>query len=133
MPIRDPASLPSTVAPQFIRYAGAGAIGTACHYAALIALVQLAHFGAVAASTAGAIVGAIVNYALNHRFTFASGRAHAVALPRFALVAVGGIALNALVLAAVLSLAGPHYLVAQVVATGAVLTAGFLANRAWTF
>jgi putative flippase GtrA len=27
----------------------------------------------------------------------------------------------------------PHYLVAQVVATGVVLVAGFLANRRWTF
>ena len=44
-----------------------------------------------------------------------------------------GIALNALVMAAVLALAGPHYLVAQVIATGAVLAVGYLANRAWTF
>jgi putative flippase GtrA len=26
-----------------------------------------------------------------------------------------------------------HYLVAQLIATGVVLFAGFLANRAWTF
>jgi len=41
--------------------------------------------------------------------------------------------LNGLVLAAMLALVGPHYLVAQVVATLAVLVAGYLANRAWTF
>ena len=89
--------------------------------------------GVVAASTAGAIVGAAVNYLLNHRFTFASSAAHGRALPRFAAVAAGGIALNALVLAGMLALVGPHYLVAQVVATLAVLVAGYLANRAWTF
>jgi putative flippase GtrA len=121
------------MAPQFLRYAGAGAVGTALHYAVLIGLVQLAHFDAVVASTAGAIAGALVNYALNHRYTFASERPHGHALPRFALVAVAGIALNALVMAAVLAFAGPHYLVAQVIATGTVLGAGYLANRAWTF
>jgi len=117
---------------QFVRYAGAGVVGTAAHYAVLVTLVQFAQTGAVAASTAGAIVGAGINYFLNHRFTFASGQSHRRALPRFAAVAAAGIALNALVLAAVLALA-PHYLVAQVVATLAVLLAGYLVNRTWTF
>jgi putative flippase GtrA len=118
---------------QFVRYAGAGVIGTAAQYAVLIALVQGAQVGVVAASTAGAIVGAGINYLLNHRFTFASRESHGRALPRFAAVAAGGIALNALVVAGMLALVGPHYLVAQVVATLAVLAAGYLANRAWTF
>jgi putative flippase GtrA len=129
----EPAPPPSPMTPQFLRYAGAGAVGTACHYLVLIVLVQFVRIDAVVASTAGAVVGALVNYALNHRYTFASDRAHHRALPRFVLVAAAGIALNALVMGAVLALAGPHYLVAQVVATGAVLVAGYLANRAWTF
>jgi putative flippase GtrA len=119
--------------PQFVRYAGAGAIGTAAQYAVLVALVQGGEAGVIAASTAGALVGAGVNYVLNHRLTFASGQSHRRAMPRFAAVAAGGIALNALVVAGMLVLVGPHYLVAQVVATLAVLAAGYLANRAWTF
>ena len=99
----EPAPLPAPMAPQFVRYAGAGAIGTAAHYALLIGLVQLAHMGAVAASTAGAVTGALVNYALNHRYTFASARRHRDAMPRFLLVAILGIALNALVMVAVLA------------------------------
>jgi putative flippase GtrA len=121
------------MAPQFFLYAGAGAIGTAAHYGVLIALVQLAGAGPVAASTAGAIVGALVNYALNHRYTFASRRAHRAALPRFLAVAGAGVLLNAAVLAALLATVALHYLVMQVVATGVVLVAGFLANRRWTF
>ena len=121
------------MAPQFFRYAGAGAIGTTAHYAVLIALVQLAGAGAVAASTVGAIAGALVNYALNHRFTFASRRTHRAALPRFLVVAGGGVVLNAAVMAAMLAAVPAHYLVAQVAATGVVLVAGFLANRKWTF
>jgi putative flippase GtrA len=129
-PSGDPA--PPIVA-QFLRYAGAGAVGTALHYALLVALVQLAGVPAVAASTAGAIAGALVNYGLNPRFTFASGHAHARALPRFAAVAVAGIGVNAVTMAAVLALAPAHYLVAQVVATAVVLALGYVANRRWTF
>ena len=118
---------------RFIRYAGAGVIGTAAHYAVLLALVQGLSAEVIFGSTAGAIVGAGINYALNHRFTFASQQAHHRALPRFAAVAAVGILINAAVLDAMLALVGPHYLVAQVVATLAVLVAGYFANRAWTF
>ncbi len=133
MATHDPAPPPLAMVPQFLRYAGAGALGTAFHYLILIVLVHLAHAGAVAASTVGAVVGAVVNYALNYRYTFASGKKHGNALPRFVLVAVAGIALNAMIVAAVLAATGLHYLVAQVVATGAVLATGYLCNRAWTF
>ena len=118
---------------QFIRYGGAGAIGTAAHFATLAALVQLAGAGPVVASTIGAVVGAVINYALNYRFTFASRRAHHIALPRFGAISVAGIVLNAAVLSVVLEFVRPHYLAAQVVATGTVLIIGFLANRKWTF
>lgn len=125
--------LPLSRFPRFIRYASAGAIGTSVHYVTLIALVQGALARPVAASTAGALAGAVVNYLLNHRFTFRSDRAHAHAAPRFAVVTGAGVVLNAVVLALVLSLLGTHYVVAQVVATGVVLVCGYLANRAWTF
>jgi putative flippase GtrA len=128
-----PAPIRPSPAPQFMRYAGAGAIGTALQFAVLIVLVQVAGMGAVVASTLGAVAGAVLNYGLNHQFTFASDRSHGHALPRFALVSGAGIALNAVVVAAMLAFVTPHYLVAQVVATGAVLVGGFIANRAWTF
>jgi putative flippase GtrA len=121
------------VLPQFIRYGGAGAIGTAAHFATLVALVQFASADPIGASTIGAIAGAVINYALNYRFTFASRRAHRIALPRFAAIAIAGVVMNTLVLSAVLAFVRPHYLAAQVVATGAVLVAGFIANRKWTF
>jgi putative flippase GtrA len=119
--------------PQLLRYGLAGAVGTALHYAILVSLVQFAHAPAVAASTAGAVAGALVNYVLNHRFTFASSRTHDHALPRFAAVALAGIAINAIVMNAMLSLLGVHYLAAQIVATGVVFVASFFINRAWTF
>jgi putative flippase GtrA len=120
-------------AAQFVRYAGAGAIGTAVHFAVLIALVQFAAIDAVVASTAGALAGALVNYVLNYRFTFASRRAHRLALPRFGVVSVAGIALNAAVIVVVLPYVQPYYVIAQMSATAVVLCAGFLVNRTWTF
>ena len=119
--------------PPFIRYAGVGAIGTAVHYGTLISLAQGLGTNAVVASTAGFAMGAFVNYALNREFTFASDRAHRVALPRFFAVAGAGLLLNALVMAVILAVLPLHYLIAQVAATGIVLVAGFLANRRWTF
>lgn len=118
---------------QFLRYGGAGAIGTAAHFATLAALVQIAGAGPVSASTVGAVVGAVINYALNYRFTFASRRAHHVALPRFGAISAAGIVLNAAVLSVALEFVQPRYLLAQAIATGTVLIVGFLANRRWTF
>jgi hypothetical protein len=51
MTMPQPAPLRRQTAPQFLRYAGAGAAGTALHYAILVALVQFAGIGAVLAST----------------------------------------------------------------------------------
>jgi putative flippase GtrA len=118
---------------QFSRYAGAGMLGTAAHYATLIMLVQGGVVTPVVGTTMGAVAGALVNYLLNYHFTFRSRRAHAHAAPRFAAVAAAGIVLNTAVFALLLGGVGAHYLVAQVVATLVVLVFGYLANRRWTF
>jgi len=119
--------------PQLLRYGVAGSVGTALQYVMLITLVQFVQVPAVAASTAGAVAGAAVNYGLNHRWTFGSTRAHSRALPRFAAVALAGLAINAIVMSMMLRSASTHYLAAQIVATCAVFLAGFIVNRSWTF
>lgn len=133
MSLPQPTPYRRSIAPQFLRYSSAGAVGTAVQYAALILLVEFVGLGVVSASNVGAIVGAIVNYGLNHRYTFPGKKAHGHALPRFALISAAGIVLNTLALSGLLAFVGPHYLVAQVAVTAVVLVAGFLANRLWTF
>lgn len=118
---------------QFLRYSLVGAVGTAVQFSILVSLVWAHLMPAIAASTAGAIAGALVNYYLNSRWTFGSTRAHGLALPRFAAIALAGIGLNAIVMAGMFTYLGAHYLLAQLVATGVVLVTGFVANRAWTF
>jgi dolichyl-phosphate beta-glucosyltransferase len=116
----------------FVRYSGAGAIGTAVHYGILLALVELAQLGAPLGAALGAVGGAAVNYWLNYHFTFVSRRRHRETLARFIMVAALGVGLNWLIVRALTEL-GAHYLLAQLAATAAVLALGYLLNRRWTF
>lgn len=118
---------------QFLDFAAVGAVGTAAHFATLIALVQALGWPPAAATTAGFLVGAVVNYGLNYRLTFQSQARHAVALPRFLAIAVAGMGLNLAIVWALVHWQGVHYLIGQVVATVTVLVFNFLANRALTF
>jgi putative flippase GtrA len=114
-------------------YAAVGLVGTAAHYALLIALVDLLHADAATASTLGFLAGALINYGLHRRVTFSSRRRHGQALPRFFATATAGLAFNAGVMLAGVRWMQFHYLIVQVVATAAVLLAGFALNRHWSF
>lgn len=116
---------------QLLRFLIVGGAATALHYALYLALLGLG-LAPVPASSIGFIVSAGFNYLLNRHYTFASGRAHREALPRFALTAAGGLGLNAAVVG-VLTGAGLHPLPAQVLATVATLGWNFVVNRLWTF
>lgn len=118
---------------QFMLFALVGAIGTVAHYTVLVALVGLAGAGPVAATTAGFIVGALVNYWLNQRFTFPGRKRHRDTMPKFMTVAVIGLAMNSLTVAWLTATWHVHYLLAQVIATALVLCWNFAANRVWTF
>ena len=117
---------------QFVKFAAGGAVGTACHYATLIVWVEALGWPVTPGALAGYCVGALVNYGIARRFVFASRRPHVAALPRFALTAALGAAINTSIVG-LLFQAGLHYLVAQVLATAAVLLWNFVVNRNWTF
>ncbi|MEY4730666.1 MAG: hypothetical protein RL020_1824 [Pseudomonadota bacterium] len=120
-----------STAKQFVHYAGVGAIGTAGHYLLYIALVQ-AGLNIIAASAAGFVVGALINYWLNYHYTFNSDMPHRQAMTKFFFVALAGLALNTLIVF-VLNRMQWHYLLAQAAATIIVLLWNFAANRRWTF
>lgn len=123
--------IPYATARQFARYASAGAVGTAAHYAVFIALVKLG-INVAAASAAGFVAGASINYWLNYRYTFKSEQPHRQAVIRFFTVAAAGLILNT-VIVFVLDRTHWHYLLAQATATIIVLVWNFAANRRWTF
>lgn len=118
---------------QLFRFAFVGLFGTAAHYSVLTVLVEAFRAPVLGATTAGFAVGALVNYALNRRFTFASATKHAVALPKFFTVAALGAGINAFVVAWLLEHTPVHYLAVQVCATAMVLLWNYAANALWTF
>lgn len=117
----------------FLRYSGAGAIGTLVHYVLLTVSVELASLEPDIGAVVGATGGAFVNYWFNYHFTFVSTRSHRETLPRFLTVAALGVALNWYIVRFMTESLGVHYLVGQVAATLAVLLVGFVLNRTWTF
>lgn len=118
---------------QVIRFVIIGGVATSVQYAILIVLVRFASSEPVVASTIGFAISAVLNYLANRRFTFRSRARHGDAVPRFVLVALVGLLINASILAVLHDAMGLHYLVAQVAATGATLMWNFWFNRIWTF
>jgi len=118
---------------QFVRFAGAGCVSAIGHYGLLILLVQAFDSDAVVASALGALLGGLINYSLNYRYTFRSQRPHAQSSVRFALIAVLGLALNTVLMWIGVDLLHWHYLLAQVLTTLLVMVWSFSGNRWWTF
>lgn len=118
---------------QFLRYALVGIAAAIGHYGTLIGLVATGAAGAVAASLAGFVVGGVISYVLNRRFTFESDKSHAGAVPRFAAIAVAAFLMTGALMWAFTTFTPLHYLLAQLVTTGIVLVWTFFANRFWTF
>jgi putative flippase GtrA len=115
------------------RYAAVGAVATAAHYLLLVALVEWAGLAPGPAAWWGAVLGALVAYAGNRRYTFAQqATSHGRALPRFAFIALLGSLANALIVGGGSAL-GMHYLLMQVLATALVMLGTFHLNRVWTF
>ena len=118
---------------QFLRYSVVGACATASQYAVLIFLVELFHMQAVLASSIGSVIGSIVSYYMNHRFTFKSEKRHRDALWQFYSIAAVGTALNALFMYIGTHTLHWHYMNAQIITTGLVLLWNFTGNQQWTF
>lgn len=108
-------------------------MGTIAHYAVLVIFVESFHVNPVTGSALGFAIGAIVNYFLNYKITFASSRRHTEALPRFFLIAVLGMVINTTTMSILLRVTTLHYILVQLVATGISLVGNFLGNKLWTF
>lgn len=121
------------LAHQFLRYASVGVAAFVFHYATLIGLVESETLDPDLAALAGFVVGGIVSYVLNRRFTFDSDRSHGHAGPRFAATAAVGFVMTYFLMHGLTERLGMHYLLAQLVTTGIVLIWTFLGNRFWTF
>lgn len=122
-----------SLAHAFSSFLAVGVICTAFQYALLILLVQAGGANPTLASSIGFAVSSVLNYALNYRFTYRATSAHATSFPRFAVVAMAGLGLNASIVYAGTEVVEVHYLLAQVAATGLVLFWNFFLNLKWSF
>lgn len=109
-----------------------GGFATAVHYAILAALVELAGFRPLVATTIGYGVGVMVSYVLNRRYTFAAADAVATSLARYIALYVVGAVLNGAVMAGLMHYGAP-YLAAQLGATSLVLVWNFAGARLFVF
>ena len=117
---------------QFARFCLVGSVGTAVHYSALVAIVHLLGMPMIG-SVVGFVLGAMVNYVLNYRYTFKSVQRYPVTLAKFFTTACAGLILNTLVMGLLTGLLGVHYFVSQLLATAGVVLWNFTVNLRWTF
>lgn len=118
---------------QFLRFAVVGAMATAVHYSVLIALKEMFHVPLVVATSVGFLVGALVSYVLNRRFTFSVRPAFGLGLVKF-LAALGvGLLLNGAIVGFLAHEAQIPYMIAQLAATGLVLFWNFASTRLLVF
>lgn len=75
----------------------------------------------------------VVNYSLHHRHTFRSAERHSRALVKYAVVQAAMLAVNSLLLHLMVTRAGGHYLVAQVLAIGVVTCLTYWLSRHWIY
>lgn len=119
--------------PTLLKFAGVGAIATAVQYALLVLGVEVIGVSAVLGSSAGFVIGAVLNYWLNYHFTFRSDRPHWAAAGRFAVTAAVGLGLNALLMALLVHRTAIPYVPCQVITTAVVLGWNFVVNSLWSF
>jgi len=110
-----------------------GALGIPVLFLTLILLVEICGVSPVLATSAGYLIGALVNYTLNYRFTFKSSKAHMDSGPKFFLIALMTGILNALLVYLGVDLMGMHYLLVQIFATLIVFLSNFVLHSTWTF
>lgn len=118
---------------QFARYLLAGGSAAVVHYLVLMLLVEWFSIMPVLASSAGFLLGAGLNYFLNHRHTFQSDATHRVAGLRFIWLVSLSLMLNALLMALGTLWWLLPYWQAQLITTALILVWNFLLSRYWVF
>ena len=123
----------TAIAGQSLRFLVVGGTATLVHVAIAMALVETAGWSILNANIVAFAVAVLVSYLGNHRWTFGRSGRHDHHLPRFVVLALGGLALNQAIVFAMVRGAEIDYRVALMVVVGVVPALSFVANRCWAF
>ena len=115
------------------RFAAVGLVGAVVYYFVLWTMVEQLGISVLAATSIAFVLVTIENYALHHRWTFASTHSHAVAFPRFVFINVIGFWMNFGIMAAGLHYLSLSYLLVQAFAIVAVVAWNFVVSSYWIF
>ena len=115
------------------RYLIGGGTGALVHFLLLIGLIEAFATPPVIATSIGFIIGSLVNYTLQYHWTFAADGPHHVMLGRYALVTTITMLINDALFWVFTEQLGVHYLLAQGIATGAMLIVNYVVNKNFTF
>jgi len=121
---------------RFVRFGLVGGVGAVLNTALLFLLVHFSHWAylpAAAVATEAAILG---NFVLNDRWTFQDARGRASWMRRVArynIVALGGLVVSLVALAALTATLHLHYLVANLIAIGVATLWNYTVNARFTW
>jgi putative flippase GtrA len=118
---------------QFVKFGIVGVSNTVLTFVVYTLLLKVFGVWYLLASAIGFAVGATNGFLLNRRWTFAEHVGDSRTPLRWATVQGGGLAINEVLLYALVHGASLDKLIAQALATVVVTVTTFFVNRAWTF
>lgn len=124
-----------TVAREWLRYVAAGLVALGVDFGTYVALIRLADVNYLAAAPAGFALGLATIYVFSVRWIFAHRR---IADPRvefgiFALIGLGGMALNQLVIYGCVEWLALSYELAKIISAAVVFCFNFAARKMLLF
>lgn len=117
---------------RLVRYGLVGMLGASIHFGTLILLVR-AGMPPVPASVMGFVLTVLVSYLLNYYWTFEAKRVHRSSLPRYVVITVSGLILNASVMYLTVEVWEWDYRLGQTVAVILIPLSNFLLSSVWAF
>jgi dolichol-phosphate mannosyltransferase len=118
---------------RLLKFLIVGASGVLVNDALLVALYDGAHLPLIAASILATEVSTLNGYIWNDRWTFGRRDFSLIRLAQFHLVSLGGLGIATTTLWTLATLAGLHYLLANLAGTALATLWNLEANRLWTW
>tara|TARA_R110000782_G_scaffold67650_4_gene136597 strand:+ start:9625 stop:10017 length:393 start_codon:yes stop_codon:yes gene_type:complete len=116
---------------EILRFSLTGGSSALIYLAILYLTIPV--IGLLAASLVGYTAAMIVNYAMQRTWTFKSDRAHKQTVPRFFVTHLGGILINAGIMALLVETMSFPILPSQILAFVAIAAWSYVLQKIWVF